>query len=662
MNKLLMDVKQKPATTELDYAYAELQRYGRRLTGEGDGLNIKLAVNPAAFGTGLGAGDEAPTIPDLDPADFQIQWHSAPLNAYWDDAFLIDVQGGSGIIIGTNSRSVLQGVYRMFHEFGCRFYRPTPAGEYIPEREKAACSVRLLARPDHRHRGICIEGAASLEHVLSIVEWAPKAGFNAYFLQFRDSFTFFERWYKHEGNETMPAEPFTREHSLEFVARIIAAIKLRGMIYHAVGHGWTCESIGFPSIGWHKVQDSEIPEDKRILLAEVGGKRTFFEGIPLNTQLCYSNPLASQAMIDEIVRYVQAHREVDVLHVWLGDNFNNFCECEECRRLSPPDHYMVMINEVDRQLTALGLENRIAFLIYLELLWTPEQVRMNNPDRFIMMYAPIHRTYTSTFLKEGKAPERGKTPRIPFELNKVDYPRDIERNLAFLYEWQKVFAGDSFDFDYHLMWDVHREYSGIRLARVISEDIKGLRQLGLGGLVSCQVQRAFFPNGLAMYTMGHTLFNRDLAFERLAEEYFAAAYGEHAALAWEYLEGISRLMSHEYTRNELPMLDKGAHDGFVQAAAWCEAYLPRLREAAEAAAAVCPNRAEMLHILADSATINKSLAELLSRKAAGTPKEQLLPQWRELKSFIHMREPQLADVMDTFYFTMINEGIIVNDW
>lgn len=49
-----------------------------------------------------------------------------------------------------------------------------------------------------RHRGVCIEGADSLENILDFIDWLPKMGYNSFFLQFKLPYTFMARWYHHE--------------------------------------------------------------------------------------------------------------------------------------------------------------------------------------------------------------------------------------------------------------------------------------------------------------------------------------------------------------------------------------------------------------------------------------------------------------------------------
>ena len=50
------------------------------------------------------------------------------------------------------------------------------------------------------------------------------------------------------------------------------------------------------------------------------------------------------------------------------------------------------------------------------------------------------------------------------------------------------------------------------LARIVSQDMRDLRDLGLNGIISCQALRSFYPLGLAMNVMAETLWNRDVEY------------------------------------------------------------------------------------------------------------------------------------------------------
>ena len=69
-----------------------------------------------------------------------------------------------------------------------------------------------------RHRGVCIEGADSLENILDFIDWLPKMGYNSFFLQFKLPYTFMARWYHHENNPLLPEEEFDTERAEAYTA------------------------------------------------------------------------------------------------------------------------------------------------------------------------------------------------------------------------------------------------------------------------------------------------------------------------------------------------------------------------------------------------------------------------------------------------------------
>jgi len=508
----------------IQFAEDQLRRYLGRITNDTPSISVGLIREVA--------GASAPKVAD----------------PVVDDAIDIEVRGGSGHIAGINPRSVLIGVYRYLTELGCRWVRPGADGEYVPKLDSLP-DVRVWETPSYRHRGICIEGAVSEEHVRDMIDWMPKLGFNGYFIQFREAHTFFDRWYSHEDNPNLQGKHITIDEAREFTARTVAEIKKRDLLYHAVGHGWTCEPFGISGMGWVK-SEQEVPEETARYLAEVNGKRELWGGIALNTNLCYGNPEVRRIVIEEIADYSAKHPEIDIMHFWLADGVNNHCECELCRDALPSDLYVRMLNELDALLTERGLKTRIVFLIYVDLLWPPQTEKIANPDRFILMFAPITRTYSKSFAVGDTLPELP-----PYTRNKLEFPSSVDLNVAFLRAWKKDFGGDSFDFDYHLMWDHLRDPGYTPIAKVLSEDIKGLADIGLDGFVSCQLQRAFFPTGLPMTVMGATLWNSDAEYDDIASDYFAAAYGPDGALVRKYLETISDLFDPTYFRGEKPKVN-----------------------------------------------------------------------------------------------------------
>lgn len=466
-----------------------------------------------------------------------------------DDSILIDIENGAGILTGSNPRAVLIAAYRLLRELGVAWIRPTDDGEIIPHYTVSDITVSVKEKASYRHRAICIEGATSYEHVLNMLKWIPRVGMSGYFFQFPRPFTFFDRWYSHEANPLLANENVSREDVNHIVAALKEEVEKRGLLYHAMGHGWTCEPFGFLADGWDKMKDEDIPEKSRQYLAEIDGKRTFFGGVPLNTNLCYSNPEVRSIITSAITDYCKQHNEVEYVHFWLADATNNHCTCKNCaERERPSDYFVMMLNELDERLTAEGLDTKVVFLVYYDLFWMPLQERFKKHDRFVLMFAPITRTYSESFADFDPSMTY---PHSEFKKNDCHISKRVSENLGLLQDWRTVYQGDSFDFDYHLVWDHYRDLGYFGIAKTMFEDMKALSGFGLNGMVSCQMTRAFFPHNLPMQMMADALWDNTCDFEIQSSKYFATAFGCDGEAVKSYMRTVSELLSLPEIRGDV---------------------------------------------------------------------------------------------------------------
>lgn len=458
-----------------------------------------------------------------------------------EDEYEIEISHLNGYIKGSNPRSVLLGVYQYLTLLGCRFLRPGKEYEKIPSIpniEELSISQRQKAR--YHHRGVCIEGADSPENILEFIDWLPKLGYNSFFLQFELPYAFLNLWYSHKNNPLSSPEDFSLEKAAEISTVIDEELRKRGLKHHRVGHGWTCSVLDQNTLGWVS-SDAKLSEEQLSMTALVDGERGFYKGIPINTNLCYSNPQVVSSFVQKVVDYSLAHPEVDYLHIWLADAFNNHCECDACKNHLPSDLYVHILNEIDQALTMKKLSTKIVFLLYEELLWAPEKERLIHPERFVMMFAPISRTFLRSYDIPETLPEPPK-----YQRNQITLPVNLEENLSFLAQWQNIFKGDAFDYDYPLGRAHYGDMGYVHIARIIYEDIHSLKKLNLNGYISCQELRCFLPNGLPNYIMGKCLMGTDASFEELAAEYFQAAYGEQWEDCLSYLSSLSGLCDCDY--------------------------------------------------------------------------------------------------------------------
>jgi hypothetical protein len=614
----MMRIARLGSDKTIAFAAEELRRYIALATGVEPELEI--AEHPSADVLNVGLISDAPC-------------------AEMDDAIDIRVEELRGHISGVNPRSVLLAVYRYLTEIGCRWVRPGSDGEEIPSLGDLP-PVRVAEAASYRHRGICIEGAVSFEHVRDLIDWMPKVGFNAYFTQFRDSYTFFDRWYSHEGNPKMEGRKISVEEAREIMAEVVDEIEKRDLIYHAVGHGWTCEPFGIRGLGWFP-SDEPVPTEAVQYLAEIDGERKLFGGIALNTSLCYGNPEARRIMVQAVADYAEEHPEIDLLHLWLADGGNNQCECELCRDTRPSDFYVEILNEVDRALSAKGLQTRVVFLIYMDLLWAPIREKLENPDRFVLMFAPIMRTYGKPFVASG-----GPVTLPEYKRNKLEFPKSIEGNVEFLRQWQRSFGGDGFDFDYHLMWAHYGDPGYMQIAELLHEDIRGLKKIDLNGYVSCQVQRAFFPTGLPMVVMGRTLWDSELSYESIASDYFSASFGPDGGLCMEYLKDLSDLFDPDYLRREKPRLNPSSAESFGRIPGVIEGFMPVISRNLDAGSEC--RRKSWLYIR-HHAELCILLAGMLERIASGDDRSAKTA-WERVRTYLMESEPILHPVLDFYIF------------
>jgi hypothetical protein len=567
-------------------------------------------------------------------------------NPELDDGVYIAVKNGAGIITGTNERSVLLGAYRFLRELGCAWVFPGERGERIPAQDLAAASVSVCEAASYRHRGVCIEGAVSYDHVRDMIDWLPRIGMNAYFNQFRIPFTFFDRWYTHRNNPGLDPVPVSPREVAGMVEDHIGQLKKRGMFYHAVGHSWTCEPFGIEGNSWD-VKEYTVPEESKKFLAEVQGKRELWGGIPLNTNLCYGNPEVRERMTGAITDYCKENGAVDYVHFWLADGYNNHCECDLCKDTEPSDFYVMMMNQLDAKLSAAGLKTRIVFLLYQELLWEPRREALNNPDRFVLMFAPISRTYSSAYadakISEGEVLE-------PYVRNRITLPRKVSLNVARLRKWQERIPGcDSFIYDYHYMWDHFKDPGYMDIARVICVDMKNLDRIGINGMVSCQTQRAFFPSGIGMAMMAEALWNKNVNFETAAKKYFESTYGADGPLAFEYLRGLSTLFDPPYIRHEKVQVDPQKEKDFLSIKTFIDKFARIIEDNLWEEKNLSQGVRYSWRLLQTHGELCGILAKVFAWKAAGN-KAMAEDLWNDAAAFARLYEPELHEVFDVWLF------------
>ncbi|MBE6966681.1 MAG: DUF4838 domain-containing protein [Ruminococcaceae bacterium] len=506
------------------FAAEELKKYLRMMIPRGGNISITPgAVEDESFRLGL-------------MQDFGLDVSDAE-DPSLDDIIYIDTTENGGIIAGSNYGALLIAVYRYLRECGCRWLFPGVDGEYIPIKESLhPVSYRHLA--DHRYRGQCNEGSEYQGSMLESIDFSPKIGLNTYMLEFDIPTYYYDRYYNHEHNTVREPEPVTEETILQWKRQCEAEIEKRSLHFHDMGHGWTCLPFGL-DFKLREVPEN-VPAETVELLAEVNGKRGVYVK-PCDTNICMSNPKAREVVANYVADYAETQNNVDFLHIWLADNTNNHCECDECRKKTPTDWYVILLNDIDAELTKRNLDTHLVFIVYTETFWAPVEARLKNAKRFTMLYAPIFRLYTETY---GEIPD--ETAVKPFKLNENDTPKGMAECLGYLEKWKKCWGGDCFCYEYHFWMQQYLDQSGLYLGKLLYDDIHALHSRGLSGIVEDGSQRSFFPTGFPFYVYGEALYDKSVSFDDLVEDYFSHAFGENWKKAVDYLDKVREIFDFEY--------------------------------------------------------------------------------------------------------------------
>lgn len=517
----------------IDFAAEELKKYLRMMMPDSGDVKIVYAPD-ATDGFRLGLMQDF----GLDVSDAE--------DVELDDIIYIDCNENGGIVAGDNPRSVLLAVYEYLRQNGCRWLYPGVDGEYIPMKD--IIPVKYRHKPSCRYRGQCNEGAENQQCMMEAIDFAPKLGMNVFMLEFKIPTAYYDLYYEHLYNEeNRVAEPVTMTQILQWKRMCETEIAKRGLQFHDIGHGWTVDPFGIdsslrdPNID----HDAGITDEQRQYLALVDGERKIKRNRPCYTQFCMGNGKARGIVAKYVADYAENHSNVDYLHVWLGDSVNSQCECDLCRKKTPSDWYMILLNEIDEQLTRKKLATRIVFICYIDTIWAPLEEKLKNSSRFTMLFAPISRRYTSSVSEKSLGIELR-----PYTRNTLVMPRSLAENLAYYDEWRKIYNGSSIAYEYHFWRHQYFDFSGITLARRVNEDVKGYKRRGINGIIEDGSQRSFFPNGFAFYAYARTLFDISIGIDTLKEDYFSHIYGKDWRSFADYLEKLGDLFGFAYLEGE----------------------------------------------------------------------------------------------------------------
>jgi len=305
-----------------------------------------------------------------------------------------------------------------------------------------------------------------------------------------------------------------------------------------------------------------------------------------------------------------------------------------------------MLNEIDRALTEMKIKTRLIIPAYVDLMWGPVTERVNNPARFLLMFAPITRSYQRSLAEPGPGDE---TPLPPYQRNKLAYPADPRANLRLLDSWNEAFTGERIIFEYYYWRMGHYDPGQLRMAHTLWQDLRGLAELGFTGFISAQAQRVCFPTGVNMHVMGKTLWDGTADFDTLVDDYLTDVFGEEGPAVRDYLQTLTELMDHELldpadnSKPIDPAKREQALQGWDATPAAVDAFLPVIEAGCKSAD---PVTAAAWRIMRHHAWYAKAFADLYAR--AYRNDESASAAFITLADEMDRRLPYLHQVFDTY--------------
>ena len=461
----------------------------------------------------------------------------------WDDVVHIDTTAEGGILAGSNPRSVLFAVYRFLRLNGCRFFYPGPEGEYIPMKDIEPQKYHKLA--DHRVRAYTIEGNPSMEQVDFFVDYMAKQELNMFVPS--DPYVYLRRYYMrmHLGGNR-PAEVVTPEQCQQWLRTLEADAVKRGLMLREGGHGNIPAALGLNPADreYYKRGEKKIPEEIRPYLALMDGKRDLHRNDIYYTNLCMSNPEVRRKLVDRYVNTIKNNPHICMGGIGFADGTRNHCECEECRKLNPSDFQIMIANDLDEELTRLGITTKIGISTYVDMMFPPVREQFKNPDRFWLQFTPISRTYSSSIQPDTQLPEP-----LPYVRNAWTAPRGIDQCVA-LFNARRTVKVPAYAYEYHFWRAQFRDPGLMIISRRLYEDVRSLKLLDIDGYLQDGSNKNFFPHGFHEFIHAETLVNRECDYDALLEDYFSLLFGADYKEVLAYLNGVSEAFGEKYMYGE----------------------------------------------------------------------------------------------------------------
>jgi len=406
---------------------------------------------------------------------------------------------GSSKNQGEQERGTLYAVYEFLERFfGCSLSTyckdDINAGEFIPESNNIElddiCYVKKCADVQYRTAIVQYsEWVGDPNHKLNekFISWLAKNRYNR-ILTWADVY----EGYKENG--------------------MLKEAEKRGILF-SVGHHQAIAML-LPHNGnkYFPEKYSETHPEYYKLLED--GTRFAVEDGNYNGQLilCMRNEELITQMTENVIKWTDLNRQVDVICLWPYDGRNEQCCCEKCKNYSKSENYSYFVNRIAESVSKARPNIKIDKISYLDLI--------ECTDKELSSSMIIDEAVWHSKLRSVGRPDGGCYKDSEFEKN--------------ILEWKKTGARVVY-YDY-LMGIYSYRQKWIPAADEMQAICKRFVELGIDGLGTQMETYNMWNHVFNFYTYGRTAYDTTLSMEDNLEV-FSRIFGEGA----EYVKQIIRM-------------------------------------------------------------------------------------------------------------------------
>jgi Domain of unknown function (DUF4838) len=488
-------------------------------------------------------------------------------------------------VVGADDRGTLYAVYELLERLGCRWLAPAfafyqGAHQIVPKCERVSLSLGadVIQQPVLKYRKLYVEEGHShtTSNLLQMIEWMPKRRFNTLVVPLN-----------YAGGGRVMWDNWRKDLTPE--------LRRRGIWIEVGGHGYE----NYLNAGMEGGRLFEQHPDWFHMDAR--GKRIK----NAHAVFCTSNREARDYFTQNVIRYLDAHPEIQIFDFWPPDGAK-WCQCSACTALgSPSDRQARLLDEVSAAVHQTRPDVRFETIAYAACVAPPTRAAM--APGVLVDFCPINQCFEA----------------------QINDPTS-EKNAAYvqqLREWLRSFKGDVSIYSYY------RKYAWCSLPNLIphyiQNDLRFYRDAGVRGISSYAEPGDWATYELNHYVLGGLAWNPEADVDAMICEFAQARFGAQAALGQKGYRVLEDTVRHYCSLPGTELKTAAQSDAAADS-------LTALSRDVEAARAAAPDQAiaAAFKRLALSVEYARRDLALQNTRAEQTPAAQRQAMTRDLARFL----------------------------